>query len=187
MSQEREFPSKPIDLDVEGFRQRHPGLNADLLLDTARAALAAHGDSPASFEVHWQGQRLPAYVRFNRPDPRSAATLQRPVIVEQGAIVLASLVLHEITGLQVTRVAPRGSRVDYFVGRQPGDQQAILEVSGMDEGSLKQRQKDKLAQLLESTYRRPPFSKPGYVSVSRFAHPSASSLDEVPASPWGAT
>lgn len=187
MSQEHEFPSEPIELDVEDFVQQHPGLNHELLLDCARTALAEHGSPPAPFDVHWRGRKLPALAHFHQPNPRSAATLQRPVIVEQGAVVLAGLVLHATTGLQVTRVAPRGSHIDYFVGRHPGDQQAILEVSGTDEESLDRRRRDKQAQLLESRYRHPPFSMPGYVSVSKFARPSASSLDEVPASPWGAS
>jgi hypothetical protein len=106
-------------------------------------------------------------------------TLQRPDFIEYGAIVLAGLVLSATEGLMITRVTRRGSRVDYFVGRQPGDQEAILEVGGTDSGSLASLRGSKQAQLRESFYAGPPLSLPGYVSATRFAQPAASALDHV--------
>jgi hypothetical protein len=180
MSPENPPASEPLVLDVEELPRRHPAINAQLLLEHARVALASHGASPSPIDIHWRGQTLPARVHFQQPDPRSALTLQRPTFVELGAVVLAGLVLPATSGLQLTRVTPRGSRVDYFVGHQPGDLGGILEVGGTDRGSLAEVRGEKQAQLRESPYLRPPFCLPGYVSVTRFARPAASSLDEVP-------
>lgn len=187
MTQRQPSASLPLALDVEAFPEAHPAINGHMLLEQARTALARYGGSPALFEVLWAGQTLPAQVSFRPPDPRSADTLQRPAFVEHGAVVMAGLVMRATEGLQITRVTRRGSRVDYFVGREPGEQLGILEVGGTDEESLTALRTAKRAQLLESYYRRPPFQMAGYVSTTRFARPQASALDEVPAEDKGAS
>jgi hypothetical protein len=99
------------------------------------------------------------------------------VFVEKGAVVVAGLVLMATEQLQITRVVPRGSKVDYFVGRTPEDQEAILEVGGTDEDSLAQLRRKKCTQLEKSFYRRPLYCMSGFVSTTRFAMPSATALE----------
>jgi len=168
-------------LDVEDFARLHPALNGPLLLEHARCALAAFHGSPASFQVH-QGDAAPhtAAVTFGTPHPHSAATLEREDFVEKGAIVLAGLLLFHFEKKQITRVVRRGTRVDYFVGEQPGDFRWILEVSGTDTASFASRRQEKWEQLRDSIYHRPPYSKDGFVSVTRFAPVAATALDSIP-------
>jgi hypothetical protein len=133
------------------------------------------------FQLHHGTKTVAATVKFKSPHPRSAATLEREDFVEKGAIVLAGLLLTHFEGKQITRIVPRGGRIDYFVGERPGDFRWILEVSGTDVGSLEARRQKKRAQLLESFLHRPPCSRDGYVSVTRFGPRAASTLDAVPA------
>ena len=60
-------------------------------------------------------------------------TLEREDFVEKGAIVMAGLLLTRLEGKQITRVVPRGTHVDYFVGESPQDFRWIMEVGGTDE------------------------------------------------------
>ena len=97
--------------------------------------------------------------------------------MEKGAIVLAGLLLASFEGKQITRVVRRGAKVDYFAGEQPGDYRWILEVSGTDADSFSSRRMEKREQLRQSLYHRPPHSKDGFVSVTRFAPVAATALD----------
>lgn len=170
-----------ITLDVEDFARLHPALNGQMLLEYARTALAAYHSTPASFLVHQGDAALhAAAVNFGNPHPHSAITLEREDFVEKGAIVLAGLLLSHFEGKQITRVVRRGARVDYFVGEHPGDFRWILEVSGTDSESFASRRGTKRDQLRESIYHRPPYSKDGFVSVTRFASVAATSLDSIP-------
>jgi hypothetical protein len=169
-------------LDVEEFARLHPALNGPLLVEHARVALAAYHASPASFQVHrGDGAALTVVVSFGNPHPLSAETLEREDFVEKGAIVLAGLLLARFEGKQITRVVRRGAKVDYFVGEQPGDYRWILEVSGTDAESFASRRLEKWEQLRKSLYHRPPHSKDGFVSVTRFAPVAATALDSIPA------
>ena len=167
-------------LDVEDFARLHPALNGPLLLEHARVALAAHHASPAPFQIHrGDAATLAAAVRFGKPHPRSADTLEREDFVEKGAVVLAGLLLSQFEGKQITRVVRRGARVDYFVGEQSGDFRWIPEVSGTDAENLAARRREKAEQLRESIYYWPPHSKDGFVSVTRFAPAAATALDSI--------
>ena len=173
--------SEPLELDVETFPADHPAIRGQMLTEYARAALGAHGGSPCSLNAHCRDSIRPALISFRPPDPRSHDTVQRPVIVEFGAVVIGGQLIRATEGLQITRVARRGDRIDYFLGQQRGDEGTLLEVSGTDKGSLDDLGHRKQRQLLESFYARPPFSRPGFVSVTRFADPAASRLIAVPA------
>ncbi len=154
----------------------HPEMHPSIA-DFARAALGRHGASPRSFKALRDGIPHPAAVSFAPPDGRMMATYERETIVEYGAIVLAGLLLGAWESKQITRVCRRGSRVDYFVGEAPGDQRWILEVGGTDDGSHQARRTEKRKQMEDSPYRRGPFRKGGFVSATRFAEPSVTSLD----------
>ena len=67
--------------------------------------------------------------------------------------------------------------MDYFVGEAPGDQRWILEVGGTDDSNHQAKRTEKRKQLEASCYRGAPFKKGGFVGVTRFTEPSATSLD----------
>jgi hypothetical protein len=169
-----------VAFDVETFAALHTGMDPTLT-GFARAALSLHGASPRSFRALRDGSSQLASVSFMSPDRRTEATYERERIVEFGAIVLAGLLLHEWEGKQITRVVRRGGRVDYFVGKIAGDVDWILEVGGTDSGVHQAKRSEKLQQLRDSFYRRPPFRKDGFAGATRFAEPAVTSLDAVPA------
>jgi hypothetical protein len=173
-----------IVLTIETFGQQHPATNPALLLEPARVALAKYHHSPASFDLcHGTDPPCPASVHFEPPDPRSETTLEREKFVEEGAIVMAGLLLSSFEGKQITRVLKRGAHVDYFVGENPQDRRWILEVAGTDEGSLASLRARKRRQLEQSPYRQAPHNMDGFVSVTRFAPQAAAALDLVPREP----
>jgi hypothetical protein len=167
-------------LDVEAFGGQHPAMDADSLVKSARAALGKHDPSPRAIDVRANNLHADATIFFNAPDSRTENTFQRPVLVENGAIVVAGLVLNELHNLQLSRATRRGSRVDYFVGPTSGSEHAILEVSGTDSGALPALLQRKRTQLHASHFRKPPFCKPGYVSVTRFGNRAGTYLDHLP-------
>ncbi|WP_148314478.1 hypothetical protein [Sorangium cellulosum] len=174
------MPEDTVAMDVEAFAALHPGMHPSLAL-FARAALYHHGGSPRSFRALKNGASHPATISFAPPDARTASTYEREKIVEFGAIVLAGLLLSAWAGKQITRVCKRGSRVDYFVGETLDDHRWVLEVGGTDDSSHQAKRTEKRQQLEDSFYRRAPFKMNGFVAVTRFAEPSVTSLDAVPA------
>lgn len=172
--------SEIIAATIETFAEQHPAMNAELLVEPARVALARYHTSPADF-VFWHGQvKCLAKVVFGFPDPRSEHTLERGDFVEKGAIVLAGILLQQFERKQITRVLKRGSHVDYFVGDHPGDTRWILEVGGTDEQNFTALRNEKRRQLEGSPFRFAPHGKDGFVAVTRFAPAAASSCDSVP-------
>jgi hypothetical protein len=172
---------KVVSLAVEDFDKYHPAMNSILVVEAARVALAKYHVSPASFQLHQGAKTDPAIIHFKNPDPRSRETLEREDIVEKGAIVMAGLHLAHSERKQITRVVPRGGRIDYFVGERAEDFRWILEVSGTDSGNLESLRGRKREQLQDSYYRKPPHWKDGFVSVTRFAPAAATVLDAVAA------
>lgn len=169
-------------LSIEGLGAQHPHLNPDLLIESARVALAWDHTSPARFAFERPGAARDeaAEVAFERPDPRSEATYERERLVEFGAVVLAALQL-ELEGRQITRVVPRrGWHFDYFVGDAAQPEASILEVGGTYAGEFRALLQRKEAQLRDSPYRRPPHSKPGYAAATRFRAAARSGLRLLP-------
>jgi hypothetical protein len=166
-------------LNIEDFATQHPAMNSRLLVEHARVAFAKSHDSPAACRIECDSEQCRASVVFGSPEPTSKITLEREDFVEKGAIVMAGTLLHRFAGKQITRVTPRGSRVDYFVGEDPDDLRWVLEVGGTDAGHLETIRRTKHNQLAGSPYLRPPHSKSGYVGVTRFAPEAASVLDSV--------
>lgn len=156
-------------------------MRADLLVEPARAALENEHVSPAQFAVYNKEDEFEATIQFNPADPRTKDTLERETIVEQGAIVLAGLLLSHFHGKQLTRVVGRGSRVDYFVGEAAGDQQGILEVGGTDNGSFGHRRTSKREQMEQSPYRKAPHWKTGYVAATRFSLAAKTGIEAIEA------
>jgi hypothetical protein len=120
-------PPGPLELDIETFGERIPALNPALFLEPTRSAFADHHTSPATIRIYYNGLDREALVRFQEPDPRTSATLERETIVEFGAILMAGLLLRELEGKRIDRVAGRGQHVDYFLG----------DVDGGNSGSLR--------------------------------------------------
>lgn len=182
--------SDELHLDVESFEAQHPAVNGRLLVEHARVALAKHGASPRSMTFLVERVRASGKVAFASPDPRSANTLQQKLFTETGAVVMAGLLFQARLGLQITRVAPCGSRVDYFVGRSPGAQEAVVEVKGREDEPIETLASRASAQLAKSVYVSPAFHLAGFIAVTRFGptpeslvrreHPTSNSKDE----PW---
>jgi hypothetical protein len=168
-----------IAVTIETFAEQHPAMNAELLLEPARVALARYHASPADFAFCHDEEECPAKVTFDLPDPRSENTLEREDFVEKGAIVVAGMLLQQFERKQITRVLRRGDHVDYFVGDFDGDTRWILEVGGTDEQSFAGLRNRKRRQLEGSHYRQAPHRKDGFVSVTRFAPAAASACDLV--------
>jgi hypothetical protein len=169
-----------VALDVEAFAALHPEMDPSLAR-FARAALCRHGGAPRPFRALQDGASHPATISFAPPDARTETTYERERIVEFGAIVLAGLLLGAWAGKQITRVCKRGSCFDYFVGETADDVRWILEVGGTDDSNHQAKRTNKRQQLESSLYRRAPFKKNGFVAATRFAEPSITSLDAVPA------
>jgi hypothetical protein len=165
-------------LSIEELDVDQPAL-APGIKEHAREALAAHHTSPAPMLLRRNERVRRGSVEFSEPDPRVGRTYERQTIIEHGAIVIGGLLLARFEGKRITRVAPRGSRVDYFVGEVEGDERWLLEASGTDHGELEGLRRKKRAQLEGSFYRKPPFRRSGFVAVTRFAVDAASALDFV--------
>ena len=91
-------------------------------------------------------------------------TYQDPVITEYATLGLASILVSESAGLEITEVTRRGEKADYWLG----DKQLLLEVSGQQSGDLDDLCSQKAAQLREN-----PFRKPGFVCVANYDQRSA--------------
>jgi len=154
-------------------------MSPEPLVLTARAALSKHHPSPVTMSVQHGSASGAATVEFAQPDPRIHDTIERPRIVEHGAIVIASLLLNHLEGKQLVRVVPRGDRVDYYVGEGPEDLRWVMEVGGTDRGSLEALRGKKREQLAESPLRQPPFNKHGFSCAVRFESPSGACLDSM--------
>jgi len=85
------------------------------------------------------------------------ATYQAPVLTEFATLGLASVLVHLFAGLEITEVARRGEKADYWIG----DRECMLEVSGKQSGNLEDLRDEKSEQLLSN-----PFGKPGFVCVA---------------------
>lgn len=168
-----------LTLSVEQFREQHPSINADLVVEHARVALEKYHSSPAEFTVWNDYEDAKAEVTFANAESRSAESLEREDFVEKGAIVMAGLLLFVCENKQILRVSRRGSKVDYFVGIPGTENQWILEVSGTDEGNVEQRRKQKREQLFASPFRKPPYRMDGFVAVTRFAPDAVSLIESV--------
>jgi hypothetical protein len=169
-----------MSFDVEAFAALHSAMDPGIVM-FARAALSRHGGPPRSFSALRDGVACPASFSFAAPDQRTEKTYERERMVELGAVVLAGLLLHAWEGKQLTRVCKRGSRVDYFVGDNPGEERWVLEVGGTDDGSHQAKRTEKRKQLEDSLYRRAPFRMDGFVGATRFTAPSVTSLDTIAA------
>ncbi len=84
-------------------------------------------------------------------------TYQIPVITEFATIGLTCILLNHNTGLEITEVTRRGDKADYWVG----DREAMVEISGQQDGSITDLCDRKAEQLLEN-----PFGQSGYVCVA---------------------
>ena len=91
----------------------------------------------------------------------SSPPVQETVITEWAACGIACAILPFYTQLQLVKVTESGDRFDYWVS--DGQRLYGLEVSGILDGQLEQRQRIKRRQLLEN-----PFGIGGYVCVIHF-------------------
>ncbi|MBF0548973.1 MAG: hypothetical protein HQK60_00420 [Deltaproteobacteria bacterium] len=87
-------------------------------------------------------------------------TYQGPTLTEFATLGLACILVAELPHLEITEVARRGERADYWLG----DKELLLEVSGQVNGSLSSLRDDKAKQLQAN-----PFGKAGYVCVANYS------------------
>lgn len=96
---------------------------------------------------------------------RARYTSNEQDITEAAAIALMGLLIHELEGGIIERVAPIGSGGDYFVKLTESKQTVLVEVSGIREDLIgdeaESRLRKKRAQVLTK-------SDSGYVSVTTF-------------------
>jgi hypothetical protein len=86
-------------------------------------------------------------------------TYQEPVITEFATIGLACIFMNNLIGQEITEVTMRGQKADYWIG----DREAMLEISGQQDGDIDSLCQNKSIQLLEN-----PFGQNGYVCVAIF-------------------
>jgi hypothetical protein len=84
-------------------------------------------------------------------------TYQDPVITEFATLGLACILVARRAGLEITEVTRRGEKADYWLGNK----EALLEVSGQEEGNLETLCEAKAVQLKAN-----PFGKSGFVCVA---------------------
>ncbi len=82
-----------LETSIETFPAEHPAIHGRMLLERARVALSLHHESPAAVHFRHPTDEQEARVRFAAPDPRSMHTLDREKFAEEGAIVMAGILL----------------------------------------------------------------------------------------------
>jgi hypothetical protein len=86
-------------------------------------------------------------------------TYQVPVITEYATLGLACILLTRNTSQEITEVTRRGEKADYWIG----DREAMMEISGQQDGDITELCERKSGQLLEN-----PYGQNGYVCVAIF-------------------
>ncbi len=172
---DQETPTE-LSVDVERFGRQNPCIQGSALMEAAREALGVHHESPARMDAALPEGERRLLVAFAPADHRTGRTYERQRVVEDGAVVIAGLVLNE-RGLRIQRVTEtRGGHFDYFVGERAAGPWSLLEVSGTDDQPVEARAREKLDRLMGSTYRKPPHRYHAFVSVTRFGPPSVTLL-----------
>ena len=86
-------------------------------------------------------------------------TYQAPIITEFATLGLACILLSFNLNMEITEVTRRGEKADYWIG----DKEALVEISGQQNGNITNLCDQKADQL-----RSNPFKKPGYVCVATY-------------------
>lgn len=165
---------------IESIQERHPWILAGFFVPHALSALLRHDPLPRrDYELTLRniplGDRIET-IELESHDEESLGsvealnrTLQEEVITEYGAIGLALLYVAEYTGQQVVEVTQRRERADYWIGREPGDKDTLLEVSGLDHASqsdIKAREEQKVEQVRKNR----DYKKPFFVAICEFCN-----------------
>lgn len=157
-----------LELSADRLRD-HPAINPELFLEPTRACLKEfHEPSRTRLTIDREDEEETAVIEWDAPLASTSTSMQREDLVELGAVGMACLLLSQWSELRITDVAQRGHGPDYWLGKEQGDHDLYLEVSGTDRQDLSARAEQKLRQL-----RRNPYRKGGYVAVSRFIEPRA--------------
>jgi hypothetical protein len=165
-----------MDYEIEQVRSDHPGLWTDSFEACAVARCQESGGEPWPLDVHCHA--LPTAgsgskavsLRWSSATAQKAgyvvATYQDERVTEDAAIGLCAASFALLSEGRITEVTQRGQGVDYWVD----DRRAVLEVSGLREGSssdLQRRHHQKKGQLASSSLCRN--GKGGYVFVVLFS------------------
>lgn len=134
----------------------HPRIASDIVLSlAARAALAlergGHGSGVGfSVEVEWVAIR--GFLRWPEADLKELEQHDQHRITEDGAEAVALAVAHQHRGWRVIRRMQRKEHADWLL-EQPGNGRrkvVALEVSGIEQGNLSGRLREKLRQVAKS-------------------------------------
>jgi len=158
---------------AEQLERDHPGLSlhvAGAVLEALRVVLDRHHSSPTQFAVVDGSDRDSLEIEWVAPTMRlHDVHADASRATEWAAELVALLSVHQSRRLVVVRRAPRGSRVDFYVG-VPGDRfenAVLLEIAGRDDvASLSALLAEKIDQA-----RRNPDGLPALAAVVRFARP----------------
>lgn len=168
-------------LDAAATVERHPGITpgiAGAMVEAASVALARRYSPPRDFEITDGPRRDLASLRWPPPDARTTvAWLDKARTTEWGAELLAILAVERLRSSVVISRAPRGSRVDYYVGLpgQPLERATLLEIAGADADAIGPLLAKKLRQAA-----RNPDRLPAIAAVVTFLEPRASIADAEP-------
>ena len=127
-------------------------------LDLDCRGLPRYGTTKETCTLTWHGTS-------EKYADRAEKTYQAPRLTEDGAIGLGASVFAALKEGQITEVALRGTGVDYWID----DRRAVLEVSGIENGSsgdLAKRHRAKRNQVGQGSLHKAGF--PGYVFVVDF-------------------
>lgn len=122
------------------------------------SALLKQEKCEITIEFDWLVETFPECQRIFQ-------TLQREAIVEYAAVAAAFLIVTNLAQRNITEVAMRGSKADYFLDERKN----LLEISGTENAEhLTSRHNEKVRQLQAN-----PFGKNGYVFVCCFSNQRA--------------
>ena len=126
-------------------------------------------DGPAQLSDSFRGPRAKAssgafalsWSKCRDDVELCARTYQEPVLTEFATLGLACVLLTKHTDLRITEVTRRGEAVDYWIGNGRNHKRFVLEVGGLQDGSI-----DALAQEKAEQLARNPWKRAGYVCVA---------------------
>lgn len=165
-----------LERDLSTLQPLLGGVEAVTFVEAAATALAHYHDSPVDLGVHVQPMAL-VCLSWSPRVTSLTCVLQRSLILELGACMVAFVVAGCVLKRKVTRVTKRGTGPDYWIGEEVGDLHELLEVSGTDNKDPHARIREKEANLGKRH-----LSKPVLLIVTRFCKPDVA-VARLPASP----
>lgn len=166
--------------DVATLRRLHPALLkavADHLALGARVALSRRYESPCELVVDVEGREARIAMQWKRVRRTHVAMVDQARATEDGAEAVALGIIHLELGCTLVRRTPRGDRTDWLIRDLHTGEELVLEVAGIDSGSVRSLARVKAQQAALS-----PEGLAGIACAVRFDGPTATVLRVWPAS-----